>query len=179
MGRHHPSNQQAIDLVAQTTLPVVGAPLFLISNPKLVIAQCCAGIIGSFPALNAREEVGEPIMLENWLQEITEALDSAEKSISTRACRSCDLYSRTRGTPGAGDPYLRLEGLLKACADVPGQAHKVLLPQVLREKRTCPRSGQKGREGSKEWPTRLRFDFIARSTRTVTNTSLGAPMLPP
>ena len=75
MGTHHPSNQQARDLVAQTTLPVVGAPLFLISNPKLVIAQCCAGIIGSFPALNAREEVGEPIMLENWLQEITEALD--------------------------------------------------------------------------------------------------------
>ena len=75
MGRHHPSNQQAIDLVAQTTLPVVGAPLFLISNPKLVIGQCCAGIIGSFPALNAREEAGEPIMLENWLQEITEKLD--------------------------------------------------------------------------------------------------------
>ena len=75
MARHHPSNQQAIDLVAQTTLPVVGAPLFLISNPKLVIAQCCAGIIGSFPALNAREEAGEQIMLENWLQEITEKLD--------------------------------------------------------------------------------------------------------
>lgn len=75
MGTHHPSNQQARDLVAKTSLPVVGAPLFLISNPKLVIAQCCAGIIGSFPALNAREEAGEPIMLENWLQEITEALD--------------------------------------------------------------------------------------------------------
>ena len=80
MGTHHPSNQQARDLVAQTTLPVVGAPLFLISNPKLVIAQCCAGIIGSFPALNAREEVGEPIMLENWLQEITEALDKHDQT---------------------------------------------------------------------------------------------------
>jgi nitronate monooxygenase len=75
MSMHHPPNRQARDLVAQTTLPVVGAPLFLISNPKLVIAQCCAGIIGSFPALNAREEAGEPIMLENWLQEITEKLD--------------------------------------------------------------------------------------------------------
>ena len=75
MGTHHPSNQQARDLVAKTSLPVVGAPLFLISNPKLVIAQCCAGIIGSFPALNAREEAGEPIMLDIWLQEITEALN--------------------------------------------------------------------------------------------------------
>ncbi|MGB0956221.1 MAG: NAD(P)H-dependent flavin oxidoreductase [Panacagrimonas sp.] len=52
-------------------LPVVGAPLFIISNPKLVIAQCKAGIVGSFPALNAR-----PLeVLEQWLQEITEELD--------------------------------------------------------------------------------------------------------
>ena len=35
-------------------LPVVGAPLFIISNPKLVVAQCTAGIVGSMPALNAR-----------------------------------------------------------------------------------------------------------------------------
>ncbi len=52
-------------------LPVVGAPLFIISNPDLVIAQCKAGVVGSFPALNARpaEE------LEKWLQRITEELD--------------------------------------------------------------------------------------------------------
>ena len=75
MCAHHLSNQLARDLVQQTSLPVVGAPLFLISTPKLVIAQCCAGIIGSFPALNAREEEGDPIMLESWLAEITEALD--------------------------------------------------------------------------------------------------------
>jgi nitronate monooxygenase len=56
-------------------LPVVGSPLFIISNPDLVIAQCKAGIIGSFPALNAREAEGEPIMLERWLQRITEELD--------------------------------------------------------------------------------------------------------
>jgi nitronate monooxygenase len=56
-------------------LPVVGSPLFIISNPDLVIAQCKAGIIGSFPALNAREAEGEPIMLELWLQRITEELD--------------------------------------------------------------------------------------------------------
>jgi len=56
-------------------LPMVGAPLFIISNPDLVIAQCKAGIIGAFPALNAREAEGEPVMLELWLQRITEELD--------------------------------------------------------------------------------------------------------
>ncbi|MEM6943114.1 MAG: nitronate monooxygenase family protein [Pseudomonadota bacterium] len=58
------------------SLPVIGAPLFIVSNPKLVIAQCKAGIVGSFPALNAREKPGEPVMLEAWLKEITEALDA-------------------------------------------------------------------------------------------------------
>jgi nitronate monooxygenase len=56
-------------------IPAVGAPLFIVSNPDLVIAQCRAGIVGSFPALNAREGDGEPIMLEAWLRRITEALD--------------------------------------------------------------------------------------------------------
>lgn len=56
-------------------LPVVAAPLFIVSNPDLVIAQCKAGVVGSFPALNAREAEGEPIMLERWLQRITEELD--------------------------------------------------------------------------------------------------------
>ena len=56
-------------------LPVIAAPLFIISNPDLVIAQCKAGIVGSFPALNAREKDGEPIELERWLKRITEELD--------------------------------------------------------------------------------------------------------
>ena len=56
-------------------LPAVGAPLFIISNPDLVIAQCKAGIVGSFPTLNAREADGEPIMLEAWLTRIKEELD--------------------------------------------------------------------------------------------------------
>ncbi|WP_198654925.1 NAD(P)H-dependent flavin oxidoreductase [Albibacillus kandeliae] len=56
-------------------LPVIGSPLFIISNPDLVIAQCKAGIVGSFPALNAREKEGEPIELERWLTRITEELD--------------------------------------------------------------------------------------------------------
>jgi nitronate monooxygenase len=51
-------------------LPVIGAPLFIVSNPKLVIAQCTSGIVGSFPALNARPAE----LLEEWLHEITDAL---------------------------------------------------------------------------------------------------------
>lgn len=51
-------------------IPVVGAPLFIISNPALVLAQCKAGVIGSFPALNARPEA----QLDEWLAEITEDL---------------------------------------------------------------------------------------------------------
>ena len=51
-------------------LPVVGAPLFIISNPKLVIAQCQAGIVGAMPALNARPAS----QLDEWLAEITETL---------------------------------------------------------------------------------------------------------
>ena len=56
-------------------LPLIAAPLFIISVPKLVIAQCKAGIIGSFPALNAREGDGEPPLLDAWLTEIREELD--------------------------------------------------------------------------------------------------------
>jgi nitronate monooxygenase len=56
-------------------IPAVGAPLFIISNPDLVIAQCTSGIVGSFPALNARESQGEPNELERWLVRITQALD--------------------------------------------------------------------------------------------------------
>lgn len=53
-------------------LPVIGAPMFIISTPKLVIEQCKAGIVGSMPALNARPAS----VLEEWLKEITEALDA-------------------------------------------------------------------------------------------------------
>jgi len=51
-------------------LPVIAAPLFIISNPALVIAQCCAGIVGSFPALNARPESA----LAEWIEQIQAAL---------------------------------------------------------------------------------------------------------
>jgi nitronate monooxygenase len=51
-------------------LPVIGSPLFIISGPDLVIAQCKAGIVGSFPALNARPQA----QLDEWLHRITEEL---------------------------------------------------------------------------------------------------------
>ncbi len=57
-------------ILANLRLPVVGAPLFIISHPPLVIAQCKAGIVGSFPALNARPAS----QLDEWLHEITETL---------------------------------------------------------------------------------------------------------
>ena len=62
-------------LAKQSRLPVMAAPLFIISVPKLVIAQCKTGIIGSFPALNARDNGNTEPLLEKWLKEITEELD--------------------------------------------------------------------------------------------------------
>ena len=58
------------------SLPVIAAPLFIISNPKLVIAQCTAGVIGSMPALNARPAS----QLEEWLAEITEGLAAWDRA---------------------------------------------------------------------------------------------------
>ena len=54
------------------TIPVIGAPLFLVSGPELVIAQCKSGVIGSFPALNARPQH----VLEEWIIKIKEELKS-------------------------------------------------------------------------------------------------------
>ena len=57
-------------------LPVIGSPLFIISNPDLVIAQCKAGVVGSFPSLNAR-----PVsLLDEWLHRITEELAAWDKA---------------------------------------------------------------------------------------------------
>jgi nitronate monooxygenase len=56
--------------LSRLRIPVIGAPLFIISNPKLVVAQCTAGVVGSMPALNARPAS----QLDEWLHEITQAL---------------------------------------------------------------------------------------------------------
>ena len=57
-------------------LPIIGSPLFIISNPRLVIEQCKAGVVGAMPALNARPAA----QLEDWLAEITETLAAHDKA---------------------------------------------------------------------------------------------------
>ena len=62
--------------LASVPFPVIGSPLFIISNPKTVIAQCIAGVVGSMPALNARPAS----QLDEWLAEITETLAAYNKA---------------------------------------------------------------------------------------------------
>jgi nitronate monooxygenase len=64
------------DKMQPMSLPVIGAPLFIISNPKLVIAQCKNGVIGAFPALNARPQP----MLDDWLSQIKTELAEFRKA---------------------------------------------------------------------------------------------------
>ena len=63
-------------VLANQPFKVIGSPLFIISNPKLVIAQCINGVIGSMPALNARPAS----QLDEWLAEITEALAAHDRA---------------------------------------------------------------------------------------------------
>jgi nitronate monooxygenase len=63
-------------VLAKLPLPIIGSPLFIISNPKLVIEQCKAGIVGSMPALNARPAS----QLDEWLAEITETLAAHDRA---------------------------------------------------------------------------------------------------
>lgn len=68
-------------LQSRLTLPVIGAPLFIVSGPELVIAQCKAGIVGSFPALNARPAD----MLDKWIARIKTELDDFEQKTGKKA----------------------------------------------------------------------------------------------
>jgi len=63
-------------VLKRVPFPVIASPMFIISNPKLVIAQCKAGVVGSMPALNARPVA----QLDEWLAEITEALDAHNRA---------------------------------------------------------------------------------------------------
>lgn len=62
-------------LNTQLALPVIAAPMFILSQPELVLAQCLNGIVGSFPAMNARPKE----LLDDWLAQLTEALDQARR----------------------------------------------------------------------------------------------------
>ena len=63
-------------VLSNLRFPVIASPLFIISNPKLVIEQCKAGVVGSMPALNARPAA----QLEDWLAEITETLAAHDRA---------------------------------------------------------------------------------------------------
>ena len=63
-------------LRTQTRLPVIGAPMFLVSGPDLVAAQCGAGIIGTFPSLNARPQE----QLHEWITRIEDKLARARQA---------------------------------------------------------------------------------------------------
>lgn len=69
-------NSNLPPVLQKLSLPVIGSPLFIISNPQLVIAQCQAGIVGAMPALNARPAA----QLDNWLAEITETLAAYDQA---------------------------------------------------------------------------------------------------
>ena len=79
------------------SVPVVGAPLFIISRPGLVIAQCKAGIVGSFPALNARPQE----LLSDWIKEINDELgqfkeDNPDKPVAPYAVNQICHLSNDR-----------------------------------------------------------------------------------
>ena len=76
----HPQMTSTRPLPFKLRLPVVAAPMFLVSGPALVLAACKAGIVGAFPTPNAR-----PIeMLDEWMREITEGLSLIHISEPTR-----------------------------------------------------------------------------------------------
>ncbi len=64
------------EVLKRVPFPVIASPMFIVSTPKLVIAQCKAGVVGSMPALNARPAA----QLDEWLAEITESLDAHNRA---------------------------------------------------------------------------------------------------
>ena len=88
---------KASDLKKQLRLPVIGAPLFTVSYPELVIAQCKAGVVGSFPALNARPQEE----LEVWINKISEELkkyqdENSDKKVAPFAVNQICHHSNDR-----------------------------------------------------------------------------------
>ena len=87
-------------------LPVIGSPLFIISTPDLVIAQCKAGIVGSFPALNARPQT----LLDEWLHRITEELAAWDRDNPDRPAAPFAVNQIVHRSNG------RLEADVETCA---------------------------------------------------------------
>ena len=101
-------------LEGRLALPVIGSPLFIISNPDLVIAQCKAGIVGSFPALNARPEPA----LDEWLDRITTEL--AAYNAAPSATRRSAPFAVNQIVHKSND---RLEQRPRAVREVQGADH--------------------------------------------------------
>jgi nitronate monooxygenase len=77
IGRHNARTMPIPDILrGHLRLPVIGAPLFIVSTPRLVLAQCKAGIVGAFPALNARPAA----QLDDWLAQMNEELASFQRA---------------------------------------------------------------------------------------------------
>ncbi len=75
------------------SIPVICAPMFLVSTPKLVIENCKNGIVGSFPALNIRPQE----KLDDWLTEIDQALAEFKKDNPTKKSRP--ICRKPSGSP--------------------------------------------------------------------------------
>jgi nitronate monooxygenase len=98
MNPAHPAAAKVAALRARLVLPAIAAPMFLVSGPALVIAACKAGVIGSFPTLNAR-----PLAeLERWLDTITHSLDAHRAAGHTAAPWAANLIIH-RSNPRAAD----------------------------------------------------------------------------
>ncbi len=93
-------------LKGNLSVPVIGAPLFIISHPELVIAQCKAGVVGAFPALNARPEA----QLDEWLAQISEELESYKQANPDKPVAPFAVNQIVHGSNN------RLEHDLKMCA---------------------------------------------------------------
>ncbi|MES2536857.1 MAG: nitronate monooxygenase family protein [Pseudomonadota bacterium] len=100
------ANSSLARLLRNVRLPVIAAPMFTVSYPRLVSAQCKAGIIGSFPAMNARS----PELLENWLSNLKKELDEAAAETGiTPAPFAVNLI--------VNDSNLRLAQDMRTCTD--------------------------------------------------------------
>jgi len=93
-------------VLSNLPLPIIGAPLFIVSNPKLVIAQCTSGVVGAMPALNARPAE----VLDEWLAEITETLAAWDRKHPDRKAAPYAINQIVHKTND------RLEHDMAACA---------------------------------------------------------------
>ena len=118
------------ELKKSIRVPIIGAPLFIVSNPKLVIEQCKAGVIGSFPALNARPKE----MLDDWLYE--KGLESGE------IVHRLHLALVASGMMLAPDLQ---DELLSALAQMDGRIHSTTMQRAVIEEfmLTCSEIGQR------------------------------------